>query len=91
MPAKLRNSNGTAATAAPRNLGITRIVIAQMVGCGVLGWALFAVAVERWIPAHSSHVNPKSESLTRQVSVPKADSISVKSAQFHAHEPDKTR
>lgn len=91
MPAPHRIPNRTQTTAAPLTLGVTRMVLAQMVGCGILGWVMFAVAVERWLPSDNSQASPTFDATTHQVSVKAADSISVKSAQFQVSEPDKTR
>jgi hypothetical protein len=75
----------------PSVAGVDRVVLTQMVTCGVLGWAIFAVAVERWLPTPSAGTLRQSQTVAQQASATTAGSVVVKSAQFQVSERETTR
>lgn len=70
---------------------VNRLVLTQMLTCGVLGWAIFALAVDRWLATENIPEPSRTEAVAQQVSGPSPGTISLKSAQFPGSDRNKTR
>lgn len=75
----------------PNTMGMNRIVLTQMLACGFLGWGIFAMAVDRWLPTERTPELPSWGTVTQQVSTPSTGAVSIKSAQFKVGDRDQTR
>jgi hypothetical protein len=62
-----------------------------MLACGILGWGIFAIAVDRWLPVEQSSETLPLKTNAQQVAGPINGTTIIKSAQFHVSERDKTR
>ncbi|MDP1562944.1 MAG: hypothetical protein Q8M16_16320 [Pirellulaceae bacterium] len=78
-------------SAATTSLDVNRVVLAQMLACGIMGWSIFAFSIDRLLPRQDLPELPRSESVVQHVSSPINGSVSVKSAQFNVNDRDQTR